>query len=170
MGPIGHTAIAFAAKRVAPRVPLLALIVATEILDLLTYVFLALGIESLGASRTDLASGVVMQVPASIPWSHGLLMALVWSSLAAVIGLLSFRDRRSAAIIGLLVLSHWILDFVVHPRELPLLLQGSPLLGLCLWCSGPGLIAAGILEFALFAFGLGLYLSYRKSQAGPQRA
>jgi hypothetical protein len=44
MGPPGHIAIAFAAKPAAPKAPLWVLIVATEVLDLLAFAFIALGI------------------------------------------------------------------------------------------------------------------------------
>jgi len=165
MGPIGHLALGLAAKPAAPRVPLLVLILATEALDLLTLAFLAIGLEKYGVTHTDLSQGLVMVSPASIAWSHGLAMALVWSSLAAAIAFLIFRDRRAGAIIGLLVFSHWVLDFIVHPQELPLLLGGSQMLGLCLWCSGPGLVIAGILEFALLAGGLAIYVVHRKTHA-----
>ena len=167
MGPIGHLALGLAAKPAAPRVPLLVLILATEALDLLTLAFLAIGIEKYGVTHTDFSQGLVMESPASIAWSPSLIMALVWSSLAAAIAFLIFRDRRAGAIIGLLVFSHWVLDFIAHPRELPLLLGGSQMLGLCLWCSGPGLVTAGILEFALLAGGLAIYVVHRRTHPRP---
>jgi len=167
MGPIGHLALGLAAKPAAPRVPLLVLLLATEALDLLTLAFLAIGLEKYGVTHTDLSQGLVMVSPASIAWSHGLAMALVWSSLAAAIAFLAFRDRRAGVIVGLLVFSHWVLDLIVHPAELPLLLGGSQMLGLCLWCSGPGLVIAGILEFALLAAGLATYVVHRKTHTRP---
>ena len=162
MGPIGHLAVGLAAKPAAPRVPLLVLILATEVLDLLTLAFLATGVERLGITRTELSHGLTMVSPAAIPWSHGLVMSLVWSALAVGIAFLAFRDRRASAIVGLLVFSHWVLDLLVHPQELPLFLAGSTKLGLCLWCSGPGLIISGILEFALLAAGVAIYVVHRK--------
>jgi hypothetical protein len=60
------------------------------------------------------------------------------------------------------VFSHWILDLIVHIPDLPLFLEGSLLLGLGLWGSGPGLIASIILEFTLLAGGLAIYLVFRK--------
>jgi hypothetical protein len=52
---------------------------------------------------------------------------------AAAITFLSYRNRRTASIIGLVVVSPWGLDFIVHPGELPLLFNGSPTVGLGLW-------------------------------------
>jgi hypothetical protein len=53
----------------------------------------------------------------------------------------------------------------VHSRELPLFFSGSPLLGLGLWTSGPGLIISGIIEIVLLAGGLTIYLRWRKRKA-----
>jgi hypothetical protein len=162
MGPPGHLAIALAAKPIAPRLPLWALLLATEVLDLLCLAFVALGIEDTGLTQTDLNQGVVTLSLPSLPWSHGLFMALVWSLLAAAITFPLCRDHRSATVIGGLVFSHWLLDFIVHPAELPLLFEGSPMLGLGLWTSGPGLVTAAVLEFALLAAGTLIYLRTRK--------
>lgn len=66
MGP-GHFAIAFAAKPVAPKTPLWALLVASDALDLLCFGFAAAGIENFGVSTSDIAQGVRILTPASIP-------------------------------------------------------------------------------------------------------
>jgi hypothetical protein len=161
MGP-GHLAIGFAAKPAAPKAPLWILLVATEVFDLLTFGFEAIGIETFASSRTDLNQGVIISSPASIPWSHGLFMCIVWSLLAAAITFLIYRERRTSAVIGLVVFSHWVLDFIVHPPELPILFNGSPTLGLGLWSSGTGLIISIILELSLLAGGIAIYLVVRK--------
>lgn len=96
-------------------------------------------------------------------------MSLVWSVVAAVIAYLIYRDRRTSSVVGLVVFSHWVLDFIVHPGELPLLFNGSPMVGLGLWTSGPGLIISIILEFALLAGGIALYLFARKRRFSPRR-
>jgi uncharacterized membrane protein len=168
MGPPGHLAIAFAAKPAAQKVPLWVLLVAAEFLDLLTYGFYAIGIEDLGISHTNITQGVTMIRPASIPWSHGLFMSGVWSLIAAAIAFLVYRERLASIIVGLTVFSHWVLDFIVHPPELPLLFQGSRLVGLGLWTSGPGLIISGILEFCLLAGGITIYIITRKRRTIKQ--
>ncbi|MBN2502689.1 MAG: hypothetical protein JXB38_18060 [Anaerolineales bacterium] len=149
-------------KPAAPKAPLWVLLIATEVLDVLCFGFDALGIEEFGISQTDIHQGVVILSPASIPWSHGLFMSAVWSFIAAAIAYLIYKDRRASAIIGLAIFSHWILDFIVHLPDLPLFFACSPLLGLGLWGSGPGLILSGILEFSLLAGGITIYLINRK--------
>jgi hypothetical protein len=162
MGPPGHLGIGFAAKRLAPKAPLWALLVATEVLDLLCAALMALGIERAAISATTVAAGMTVLSPGSVPWSHGLLMAVVWSISSGTLAYLLSRDRRTGLAIGLAVFSHWVLDFVVHLPDLPLLFEGSPDVGLGLWGSGPGLILSGILELALLAGGIAVYWRTRK--------
>jgi len=162
VGPPGHLAIGLAAKPVIPRVPLLVLLIATEALDLLSFGFLALGIEKEGFSTTDFSQGVTLLSPGSLAWSHGLAMSLIWSIIAAAIAYLVYRNRRIALIVGLVVFSHWLLDFIVHLPDLPVLFNGSPLVGLGLWGSGAGLISSVVLELALLAGGIVFYLISRK--------
>jgi hypothetical protein len=162
MGPPGHFAVGLAVKPAAPKVPLVFLLLATEVLDLLSFGFQAAGIEDFGVSQTDINQGVRVLSLASIPWSHGLFMSIVWSVLAAAIAFFIYWERRTSTIIGLVVFSHWVLDFIVHLPDLPLLFNGSPLVGLGLWSSGPGLIISGILEVALLVGGIAIYLQTRK--------
>ena len=85
--------------------------------------------------------------------------------MAAAAAFLFYRDRRTSIVIGLVVFSHWVLDFIVHLPDLPLLFDGSPLLGLDLWGSGSGLIISIILEIVLLAAGVAIYTVTRKSKA-----
>jgi hypothetical protein len=146
MGPPGHIAIAFAAKAAAPKPALWVLIAATEVLDLLCFGFLAAGIERTGP------------VPL-LHWSHGLFMSLVWTAVAGAVAFLFYRDRRAGIVTGLLVFSHWALDFISHDSDLPLLFGGSPLVGLGLENS----LAVGlIMEMSLLAVGIAIFLVMRK--------
>jgi len=168
MGP-GHFAIAFAAKPVAPKVPLWTLLVASEALDLLCFGFMAIGIEKAGVTQSSIAEGIKIMTPGSIPWSHGLFMSVVWSALAAGIAHLVFHDRRTSGVLGLVVFSHWVLDLIVHLPDLPLFFDGSPQVGLGMWATGPGLILSGILEIVLLAGGIAIYLFARKRRLSPRR-
>ncbi|HJR53866.1 MAG TPA: hypothetical protein VJ982_09120, partial [Gemmatimonadota bacterium] len=64
---------------------------------------------------------------------------------------------RAAAIVGIAVFSHWVLDFVVHRPDLPLY-DDTAKVGLGLW--DRPLLAFG-LEAALLLLGLRLYLARR---------
>jgi len=163
MGP-EHLAVAFAAKPLTPKAPLWTLLVVSEAIDLLCFGFFAIGIEHAGITHTDLTHGVRIVTDGLFPWSHGLFMSVVWSLLAAGIAYLVWRDRQVSAIMGLVVFSHWVLDFIVHLPDLPLFLDGSPKVGLGVWGSGPGLISSGILEIGLLLGGIMVYYTWRKKK------
>ncbi len=157
MGP-GHLAVGLAAKRAAPRTPLIFLLVASELIDLLCFTFIFAGLER-SSEQLNLSY---------IPWSHSLVMSIVWS---VVIGLLVFRfsrDRHVSLVIGLVIFSHWVLDFIAHDPDLPLFFGNSPLVGLGLeWThTANGLVvhyAQGLLvEVGLLIGGFVIYWNTRK--------
>ena len=161
MSGIGHLAAGFALKPSARQIPLWVLLAAGETNDILYFAFTAVGIESQAPITIDFAQGVTYLSTASNPWSHGLFMSVIWSLLAVGIAFVLTRDRRASGIIGLAVLSHWLLDFLMH-SNLPLFFEGSPLLGLGLENSGPGLIFMTALDLLLLGAGLYIYLRDRK--------
>ncbi len=148
MDPIAHISIGLMAKSVAPKAPVWALVAATQVPDLLFFVFQAAGVEHQAITQTSLSQGITYQTLGLIAWSHGLFMGLVWSVVVAGIAWLFSRHARTSAVIGLMVLGHCLLDWIVYPN-VPLFLDGSPFVGLGLATSGPGFIAGTILEIAL---------------------
>ena len=141
---MGHFAVGLAAKPIAPKVSLGVMLVATQASDIL-YAILRV---------TDIA-----QAEAS-PWDHGLVMCLVWSAVAAVISFLFYRDIQSSVLIGFLVLSHWICDFISWDHVLPLAFGDSPRVGLGLYSSVPVMLA---MDFGLFGGALLFYLLKTKA-------
>jgi hypothetical protein len=159
--PLAHASIGLMAKPIAPKAPLWALVAATQVPDLLSFGFMAAGIEHGADTSLDFEHGLRYLSQASIHWSHGLLMCTVWSVAVAAITYVFSRNRRTSIVMGLLVLSHWVLDFTVYPN-LPLLLDDSSLAGLGLITSGPGLILGIILEFVLIGGGIATYWVTRR--------
>ncbi len=89
---VGHFAVALGAKRAAPRIPLGLLVAAAIALDLIWPLLLLAGVETV---RID--PGNTAFTPLAFdhyPWSHSLVMALVWGGLTAAI---AFPRLRSAA-------------------------------------------------------------------------
>jgi hypothetical protein len=154
----GHIAVGLAAKHVAPKTSLGGLLLSATAIDTLCGVFVVTGVETVDAGGTG-----------SVPWSHGLFMATVWAIVGLAVAFFISRDRRTAAIIGLLVFSHWVLDFISHPMglgrdlppDLPLLFEGSLKVGLGLYRS---VAAALVTEFGLLAVGIVAYLMSTKAQ------
>ena len=144
---IGHFALGFASKRFAPELPLAAAFVAAQLLDLLWPLFLLAGVESVRVEPGNTAFTPLNFI--SYPYSHSLLMSLVWATLFALLLLLLKRGRRAALVACLLVLSHWFLDFVTHRPDLPLAPWGTARVGLGLWNSIAGTLAVELIMFAV---------------------
>lgn len=149
---IGHFGVGFGAKAVAPKVSLGALFLGAQFVDLLWPTLLLLGIE-----RVRIVPGATAVTPLSFdyyPYSHSLLAVFGWAMLMGLGYLALRRDRFGAMVLGLLVLSHWGLDALVHRPDLPLYPGSAALIGLEAWSSRPLTMA---LELPLFALGVWLY-------------
>jgi hypothetical protein len=143
-----------AAKAVAPRVGLGTLVACAFLLDIVLWLFVVLHLEG-AVVPGDFA--VTHQLAFIFPWSHSLLGALLWSAAAAFVWTWSGGEGKyfafAPAVIAATTFSHWILDYLVHPPELPLWGPGAPTVGLDL-----GQPTALILELVIAAAGLGLFL------------
>ncbi|NQV72598.1 hypothetical protein HQ496_05705 [bacterium] len=150
---VGHLAVAFGAKSLDRKLPLGLLIGASFGVDILWPIFLLLGLETV---RIDPGNTVFTPLDfVSYPWSHSLLFVAVW---AVLLGLVARRfgiSKSGSVIAGLLVLSHWVLDLVMHRPDLPLW-PGSQTFGLGLWNSLAGTF---FVEGGLLAVCIGLYLA-----------
>ena len=161
MSGIGHLAPAFAAKSAVRTVPLWVLLVASETNDILSILFSATGIEpKVIITAMDFHQGVKYHKTISSPWSHGLFMSSIWALIAAALAFLFFKDRRTSAIVGLIVFSHWILDFLMH-SNLPLFFQNSRQVGLGLENTGIGFLCMTVLDILLLVTGVILYFRAR---------
>jgi hypothetical protein len=126
-------------------------------LDLLWPIFLLLGWE-----HVAIEPGITKMAPLNFtyyPISHSLLMACVWGGLFGFIHFLIKRSRRGAIILGLCVLSNWMLDLLVHRPDLPLYPGSSLLVGFGLWNFKAAEI---IVEVLLFVVGLAWYIGTTK--------
>ena len=129
MDPLAHAAVALMGRPLAPKAPVWALVAATQVPDVLFFGFQAVGLERQAATQLDLSRGLIYLSQPLIPWSHGLLMCVVWSAVVGGLAHLFFRDWRASLVMGLLVFSHWLLDFTVYPN-MPILFGNSPVIGL----------------------------------------
>lgn len=160
---LGHFAVAFAAKRYAPRASLGALLASSLLPDLLWPLFLLLGWEAVRIDPNELKMAPFDFV--SYPWSHSLLMCVAW---AGLFGLAYYRVssyKRGSIAIAVGVLSHWVLDWVTHKPDLPLY-PGGKRFGLGLWNY---VDATVILELSMFAVGVLLYLFRTRARDGIGR-
>jgi hypothetical protein len=92
---------------------------------------------------------------ADITYSHGLLTCAALAALLSVVFFARRRDRIVAWIIAALVMSHWLLDFVSHPPDMPLA-PGLPWrFGLGLWSSISATLAV---EGSIWVIAIFLYV------------
>jgi len=160
---IGHFAVGLAAKRATPGVSLAVLFTAAQFADTLWPVFLAAGLEQVRIEPGNTAFTPLDFV--SYPYSHSLVLLLVWGLALAIVCRAFVRDNWIAPVIAGLVVSHWFLDFVTHRPDMPLY-PGGPKLGLGLWNSVPATVAV---EVPMFLAGIWVYTRSTRARDGVGR-
>lgn len=148
---IGHFAVGFAAKRVAPRLSLGALFAAVALADIIWPVLVAVGLEQVRIDPGNTAFTPLDFV--SYPYSHSLVLLCLWGILFGLVCARAVHDRRMVLVGAVLVVSHWVLDWLTHRPDMPLY-PGSIKLGVGLWNSIPATIAV---EMVMFAAGVWIY-------------
>lgn len=149
---LGHLGVALGAKRWGEDVSLGTLVLAAFWADLVWPLFVFAGIERVAVDPGITAFNDVAFL--HFPWSHSFLLALFWGAALGGVYYGWRQHARGAVLVGALVVSHWLLDLLVHVPDLPLW-PGGPVVGVGLWNSLPATLA---LEFGLLAVGLALYL------------
>lgn len=151
---IGHFGVGLIAKRNSTLPSLAWMFVAVQLLDLIWPILVLMGIEKLSidpgnTALTNLSFDYY-------PYSHSLLAAVFWSLALAGVYYLLAKNKKGSIILGVLVLSHWVLDLITHRPDLPLSPFSDTKIGLGLW-NYP------IIEIALelLVFGLGVWLYFR---------
>jgi hypothetical protein len=156
---VGHYSVAFAARSEKNKIPLWVLFIAVQFLDYVWATLVLLGIEKLRVTKGFTAGSMLDSY--FHPYSHSLIAAILWSCAAAlaykvICGRRGCHYRKGAAlVVGLVVLSHWILDLMAHPRDLAIY-DNTWKVGFGLWRYRNPEFA---LEIALLAVGIVLYLA-----------
>src|SRR5467141_2183502 len=153
---VGHYSVAFACRTERNKIPLWVLFIAVQFLDYIWATLVLLGVEKLRVIKGFTAGSMLDSY--FHPYSHSLPTALIWSCLAALAYKTIWRAKASnsaAVVVGLAVLSHWVLDFIAHPRDLPIY-DDTMKVGLGMWNYRDPEFA---LEIALLAGGIILYLA-----------
>ena len=156
---VGHYAVGLAAKQFAPRTSLGVLIAAPILLDLLWPILVLIGWEHV--SVVESANPFLRLQFDSYPISHGLVAVIGWATLFASIYFGVARYLAGAITIWIGVISHWLMDYMVHRPDLPLYAGSSRLLGLGLWNRRWITIAV---ELTLLAAGVAVYLFQTKAK------
>ena len=156
---VGHYSVAFAVRTEQNKIPLWVLFVAVQFLDYIWATLVLLGIEKLRVIEGFTAGSMLDSY--FHPYSHSLIAAVLWSGVAGLCykpfcRWLGYGYTKSAAmVIGAAVFSHWILDLIAHPHDLPVY-DNTAKVGFGLWNYRDPEFAV---EIALLALGIALYLA-----------
>lgn len=128
---IGHFAPAFAAAAISPKSPKLGtMFVAAQLVDWGFFALATLGIE-----KMRVEPGATVMVPFDLyhmPYTHSLAGTGIWAVTFALIVTIWHRNVFGGFLAGLVVLSHWLLDWVTHRPDLTIA-GGEQTYGLGLW-------------------------------------
>lgn len=150
---IGHFGVGFAAKKINPEPSLGTLFLASQFIDLLWPLLLLLGIE-----EVKIDPGNTVFTPLDFvyyPFTHSLAGVIFWGIVVGSIYYFMKKNVKAALLIGALVVSHWVLDFLTHAPDLPLIPGLELKVGLGLWNS---LILTLLVELTIFTTGILFYL------------
>lgn len=156
---LGHFGVGLGAKKIDSRPSLGTLFFASQFIDLLWPILLLLGIE-----KVVVEPGNTVFTPINFiyyPFSHGLVSVLLWGVVVGVIYYLIKKNKKSAVLLGVLVVSHWLLDLLVHRPDLPLLPGSEVKAGLGIWNS---VFLTVLLEGVIFAAGIFFYVKATKTK------
>jgi hypothetical protein len=152
---VGHYGVSFAIQPAGQRVPLWVWFIAVQWLDVVWSVLVLLGVEKLrivpGFTEANALDLYYM------PYTHGLPGAIVLSlGFGCFVAMFTTGNRRKTVLfVTLASFSHWVLDLVVHTRDLPLH-GNSAKVGFGLWQN-----VALSFPLELTALGLGAWLYSR---------
>jgi hypothetical protein len=149
---LGHFTLAAASKPVAPEVPVWALMVASQAMDVVFIPMVALGLESI--TMAGYGQSVI-----DASYTHSIVGTVVIAALVFALGKVVWKTQRAAWTLAWLSASHWLLDLIVHRPDMPILPGNAgnlPLLGLGLW-NYPWISLAVEIVMAL----IGLFIYYR---------
>jgi hypothetical protein len=151
----GHFGFAAAVKAKAPAVPLWTLMLACEWLDIVFVPLLLAGIERfdpVAGTKPGAYGGAVIHAD----YTHSLVGATVLSLVFGAVFALRY-GRTSGVVLGLVSMSHWVLDLPMHRADMPILPGGGgnlPSLGFGLWRYP---VASAMLELVIVLVGAVLY-------------
>ncbi len=113
----GHYATALVAYQKYPKGTLLYFLFASQLQDLLWFLFHYLGLER--TEPSDVFNTTLSNMAVNMLYSHDLIPLIAWLIIIFLIGKLLFKDTKVGLIGTALVLGHFVLDFFSgHPHHI----------------------------------------------------
>lgn len=149
MYAINHAATGLLLKTKESNLPLLPILISTQLVEMLWVLFNYLGIEHFTVSDGKLHLDF-------LPYSHSIFSSVLLSAISYVAIRWGFKNKALALPFAIGVLSHVVLDIIFHEKDIRLLpFSETPVWGL-------GIIRLPILNFVLeFLYGLFCWWWYR---------
>ena len=154
---IGHFGAGFSGKKIDSRPSLGTMFIAAQFLDLLWPLLILFGVEKVTIEPNNPPFKTLDFI--YYPLSHSLFTTIIWGLLFGIIYYLIKKNLKSSILLGALVVSHWVLDLIVHIPDLPLVPWSNTKVGFGLWNSIPLTL---IVEGLIFFGGVYLYFSTTK--------
>ncbi len=156
---VGHYTASLVLKSVEKKASLGLLFLAVQLVDIVFFPLVLLGIERLNIIE-NFTQSTHFELE-YMPFTHGLLASFLWAGLIYLaFRLVSPKNKSIALVMSIAVLSHWFLDLIVHTPDLPLWSDTSTKLGFGLWNNA---IATYALEAALLAIAFWFYIRSTKA-------
>ncbi|MBL7187444.1 MAG: hypothetical protein ISS70_14070 [Phycisphaerae bacterium] len=126
---VGHYGAAYLLKKRFSQVPLWSLFVSVQLVDILTFVLVPLGIERI--VYKPVPNPFLRTSLEYVPYSHSLSSNVI---IALAVFLISYKLAGKAWALALLIgsVSHWFLDCLVHVGDIPLFFDSCKV-GFGLW-------------------------------------
>jgi len=156
---IGHFGVGLGAKKIDTKPSLGTLFFAAQFVDLLWPIFLLLGIEKVKIDPSNIGLNPLNFI--YFPFSHSLIAVIIWGIVFGAVHYFVKKNFKTALLLGALVVSHWVLDLLVHVPDLPIIPGVNLKVGISFW-NYP--VIAIVIELAIFVAGTFLYLQTTKSR------
>src|SRR4030042_3862954 len=133
---VGHFAVGLILKRADKSLSLGLLFIAAQLSDLVFFFTSLTGIEKINiVAGTNAATSIEYTF---YRYSHSLLATLLWAAIIALVFLItpvksSLSKSKTALVMSTAVISHFLLDFIVHNPALDILGNGAYKIRLGLW-------------------------------------
>jgi membrane-bound metal-dependent hydrolase YbcI (DUF457 family) len=150
---IGHFGVGLAAKKIDKKPSLGTLFMAAQWMDLVWPLLLLFGLEKVNIEPNN--NPFLRLDFIYYPFTHSLFSSIIWAVLFGLVYFIIRKNLKSSILLGVLVLSHWILDFIVHEPDLMLVPWSNVVVGLGLWNS---VVLTIIVEGSIFILGSYLYI------------